>query len=306
MKPIISLFIKIGAVLLWSISAQAQQKSAQDWINILQDHQAKEVMVIAHRGDWRNAPENSLQAIENCIKMGVAVAEIDIQRSKDGHFVLMHDRTIDRTTNGKGKVENYTLAELQGFYLKDGLGVPQPVYTIPTLEAALKISKGKILLNLDKADRWLEDVLALVDKMEMRDHCIFKSSKPYAEVKAQMGDELEKVWFMPIVRPSNPNVLEDIKEYQEKIKPVAFEVCFPEYDAKTQAIFDAVKQGEGKVWINSLWDFLSGGHSDERAMVEGKDETWGWILEQGATMIQTDRPEALIHYIKNEKQNEEL
>lgn len=298
MKPILFLFIKIGTIVLLSLSVQAQEKTAEEWIAILQNPKAENVMVIAHRGDWRNAPENSIQAVQNCITMGVAVAEIDIQRSKDGHFVLMHDKTLQRTTNGTGKVADYTLAELQQFYLKDGLGIPQPVYTIPTLEEVLTLSKGKILLNLDKADRWLEDVLALVDKMEMRDHCIFKSSKPYHEVKAQMGDELEKVWFMPIVRPANADVFKVIDEYQSHMKPVAFEVCFDEVNKKTKKVFKAIEKGNSKIWINTLWDFLSGGHSDERAMVEGKDAHWGWVLSQGATMIQTDRPEALINYIK--------
>ena len=48
----------------------------------------------------KNAPENSIQAIQNCIDMGVDMVEIDIRKTKDGHLVLMHDRTIDRTTNG--------------------------------------------------------------------------------------------------------------------------------------------------------------------------------------------------------------
>ena len=59
------------------------------------------VMVVAHRGDWRNAPENSLQAIQYCIDMGVDMVEIDVRKTKDGHIVLMHDGSIDRTTNGR-------------------------------------------------------------------------------------------------------------------------------------------------------------------------------------------------------------
>jgi len=62
------------------------------------------VMVAAHRGDWTNAPENSLLAIKDAIEAGVDIVEIDVRITKDKALVLMHDRTIDRTTTGKGKL----------------------------------------------------------------------------------------------------------------------------------------------------------------------------------------------------------
>lgn len=73
------------------------------------------VLVVSHRGDWRNAPENSLQAFQNCIDMGVDMVELDLKKTKDGELILMHDGTLDRTTNGTGKPEDYTLAELKNF-----------------------------------------------------------------------------------------------------------------------------------------------------------------------------------------------
>ena len=74
---------------------------------------SKEVLVAAHRGDWRNACENSLEAIENAIRMGVDIVEVDLARTKDGHLILLHDNTLDRTTTGKGKPEDHTLAEIK-------------------------------------------------------------------------------------------------------------------------------------------------------------------------------------------------
>lgn len=76
------------------------------------------VLVAAHRGNWKEYPENSIPAIQSCIGTGVDIVEIDVQRTKDGNYVLMHDASIDRTTNGKGKVNDYTLKELQRFKLK--------------------------------------------------------------------------------------------------------------------------------------------------------------------------------------------
>lgn len=55
------------------------------------------VLVVSHRGDWRNAPENSLQAFQNCIDMGVDMVELDLKKTKDGELILMHDNTLNRT-----------------------------------------------------------------------------------------------------------------------------------------------------------------------------------------------------------------
>src|SRR5690606_37942779 len=56
------------------------------------------VLVVSHRGEWRQAPENSLKAMELAIEAGADIVEIDVAKTKDGHLVLMHDKTINRTT----------------------------------------------------------------------------------------------------------------------------------------------------------------------------------------------------------------
>ena len=66
------------------------------------------VSVISHRGDWRNTPENSIRAIQNCIDLGVNMVEIDIKKTKDNELILLHDKTLDRTTTGKGLPQDYT------------------------------------------------------------------------------------------------------------------------------------------------------------------------------------------------------
>ena len=60
----------------------------------------KGVLIAAHRGDFKNYPENSIPGILSCITQGVDIVEIDVQKTSDGHFVLMHDPKLNRTTNG--------------------------------------------------------------------------------------------------------------------------------------------------------------------------------------------------------------
>ena len=80
-------------------------------------------LVIAHQGGELIAPSNTMIAFEQAYEMGVDVLEFDIHMTKDGHLVLIHDDTVDRTTNGAGRVDSYTLEELQkldaGYHFRD-------------------------------------------------------------------------------------------------------------------------------------------------------------------------------------------
>lgn len=83
----------ILVILLVSLNVASQTRSDK-LLNNLHDKNSKYIFVIAHRGDWRNAPENSIQCIENAIEMGVDMVEIDIQPTKDRNFICMHDETL--------------------------------------------------------------------------------------------------------------------------------------------------------------------------------------------------------------------
>jgi glycerophosphoryl diester phosphodiesterase len=76
-------------------------------------------IVIAHRGDHVNVPENTLAAYENAIKNRVDYVEIDLRTTKDSVLVIMHDATVDRMTNGKGKISDLTYAELRKLKIID-------------------------------------------------------------------------------------------------------------------------------------------------------------------------------------------
>ena len=121
------------------------------------DPKSDQVLVVAHRGNWRSAPENSVAAIDSAIQMGVDIVEIDIHKTKDGQLILMHDDRVDRTTNGKGLIKDYTLAEIKKLKLKDKLG-NLTEHIVPTLEGALLAGKGQIMFNLDKAYSVFDEV----------------------------------------------------------------------------------------------------------------------------------------------------
>lgn len=81
-------------------------------------------VVIAHRGDSAHAPENTLAAFRSAIDAGADWLEMDVQMSADGHLVVIHDTTVDRTTNGSGRVANLTLVQLQALDAGNGEQIP--------------------------------------------------------------------------------------------------------------------------------------------------------------------------------------
>ncbi|WP_295937102.1 glycerophosphodiester phosphodiesterase family protein [uncultured Alistipes sp.] len=123
------------------------------------------VVISGHRGGMVTGfPENCIESFEKTLTMMPSFFEIDPRITKDGVIVLMHDATIDRTTNGTGKVSDYTYEELQQFFLKDLEGNVTS-YKIPTLEECIAWSQGKTILNLDIKDVPLDVMSDFVNRI---------------------------------------------------------------------------------------------------------------------------------------------
>ncbi|MBI3941233.1 MAG: glycerophosphodiester phosphodiesterase family protein [Acidobacteria bacterium] len=128
--------------------------------------------VIAHRGAALRAPENTLAAIEEAIRLGCAMAEVDVRYTADAQVILMHDSTLDRSTNGTGPVEEMTLAEIARLTVR-GSGPAQ--VRVPTLREAITTARGRIQLYLDlKVDDPLP-AARLVGEMQAESFVFFRS-----------------------------------------------------------------------------------------------------------------------------------
>lgn len=108
-------------------------------------------MVIAHRGGASLGPENSLMAIESAIALGVDAVEVDVRLSADGHVVVMHDKSVNRTTDGKGRVNGLSLAQLKGLSLLDAAG-NKTDERIPTLDEVLELVAGRCRVLIEIKD----------------------------------------------------------------------------------------------------------------------------------------------------------
>lgn len=297
MKKIIvitSYFIFLSVALLNAQDRVSQIRSK------LFDKNLNTVIVVAHRGDWRNFPENSLEAIDNAIKMGVDIVELDVQRTKDGELILMHDPTLDRTTTGKGKVAEVMLDSIRKLKLKNGCAI-RTIHNVPTLEEALLHAKGKIMLNLDKADRYFEQVYALMKKTGTSKQIIMKGNKSAADVKKQFGSYLADVIYMPIVNLDKPNAERQIETFIKDMNPVAFELLYVKDSNPLPVKLKSSLSGRTLIWYNTLWDTMAGGHDDDMSL-ENPDKGYGYLIDKlGARIIQTDRPQYLIDYLRKRK-----
>lgn len=258
----------------------------------------KNVIVVAHRGDWRNAPENSIQAIENVIEMGVDVVEIDVQKTKDGKLILMHDTSLDRTTTGKGLVSDHTMDEISKLFLRNGAGVATR-HRVPTLEEALACTRNRILVNIDKGYDYFSDCYDILVATGTLNQVIIKGGFSYEKVHNQNAGILSKSIYMPIVNLDKANASKIILDFQKKYRPVAYEFVFKSDTSALLNNFRKIKEGGSRVWVNSLWPSLNAGHDDDLSVEEKNPEGgWGWIIDRGANIIQTDRPKELIEYLR--------
>jgi glycerophosphoryl diester phosphodiesterase len=264
----------------------------------LKNPSSNHILAVSHRGDWRYAPENSIQAIKRCIDLGVDVVELDFRLTKDGHLVAMHDETVDRTTNGTGRVENLTLEEIKTFRLKNACGARHSRQQVPTLEEVMTLVKGKIMVNLDKTEsRWVKEAYEVLQNTGTVDHAIFKGNDEYAVMRKKYGSLMDSIIYMPKLWSDKSNIRSYRAKYEKSIDPFYYETLFDTVDAETfKMVADLKKDGDGFLAI-ALWDDLCAGRTDELALLEGPDSAWGWLIENGATGIMTDRPEELIDYL---------
>ena len=263
------------------------------------------VFVAMHRGDWRNFPENSKGAIISAINLGADIVELDVHMTKDGRFVLNHDKSIDRTTTGKGKVRDLTLEEIKKFKMTTKDGKPTE-YDVLTLEEALELTRGKILVNIDKFTQHPKEILDAVKAVGAMKEVLVKSTHKPDDAKKLFGEhwaavESGELLYMPVVQFcwKHHNWAAQILPLwlaEEPRKASMYEICAdaPEY-AKAFGDVRGAKGGP-RLWINTMWDNLSAGHGDERALLD-PDANWGWALGQGATMLQTDYAAEMIVYL---------
>lgn len=297
-------FLLCSLFALVAVAALAQSR-AERIIAEIRNPKSKYVVVIAHRSDWRHYPENSLAAMEGAIKMGVDMVEIDVQRTKDGVLVCCHDKTVDRTTTGTGKVSELTADYISTLKLKTKEGVTE--YGMPTLAQALDLCRDRVLINIDKGMNYYNQIQQMLAERNMVEQVVIKSSKKPTTVAKYLDKHSQNMLYMPIINYTARKweVHSPLFEsyLASDIPSIAYEICWDGTLKGERKIFNRVIKSGAKLWVNTLWDSLCGGkeHSfaDNHALNGNEDKIYGKLLKYGVTMIQSDRPQLLLDYLES-------
>ena len=144
-------------------------------------------LVIAHRGASAAAPENTLAAFRLAADLGADAVELDVRRTVDGQLVVIHDASVDRTTDGTGRVAALTLDQLRRFDAGRKFGPPFRGERIPLLSKVFEALGGRLLVDVEVKAAGVEAALLdLIKKMQMVDSVLISSFD--AQVVAHVRD----------------------------------------------------------------------------------------------------------------------
>jgi len=221
------------------------------------------------------APENTLDAYERAIADDADYGETDLRTTKDGVIVLMHDSTVDRMTDGHGKVEDLTFAEIRALKVKGALREGE---LVPTFEELLKVTKGKLRIYMDIKAVHPSQVLPLLKKFRMEKEVI-----AYVYSAAQRKEWATEAPHIPV-----------ISDLENMTSPDQIE---RDWSASKFAISDG----------NALHykpEFVAKWHQLGVAVVPDiqnpleSPSQWQPFIDMGVDGFQTDHPGALVKYLK--------
>jgi glycerophosphoryl diester phosphodiesterase len=138
-------------------------------------------VIFAHRGASAHAPENTLAAFELALEQGADAIELDAKLSADGHVVVIHDATVDRTTGAHGRVKDMSLAELRVLSAGSFFSSHFSTEKIPMLEEVFEALGKRLFVNVELTnyntprDHLVESVCLLVKKFNLQKHVLFSS-----------------------------------------------------------------------------------------------------------------------------------
>lgn len=259
--------------------------------------------IVAHRGDWRSAPENSIEAALGAFALGADMVEIDAQSIADGSLVVIHDDTLDRTTSLSGMVRDMTPAMLGAARLRasDGLnGAALTNTPLPSLPQMLEALRGKGLINIDtKNPEDLDAACATVIAMGMTDQVLMKMIVSYKDDGAEFlgRDWFGKVAFMPVILDAPKGALVScVTRIVERLKAPMVEIQFRDLDELQQLSGLLAAQSVG-IWTNTLDPVHSLDLSDSRALSDPA-AVWGRLLDCGVGALQTDQTAGLAKFLE--------
>ena len=233
----------------------------------------KNLEIVVHRGANQLAPENTMAATQKCIELGVEYVEIDVRESKDGILYILHDKTLNRTTNGSGPINEMYSIQIDkldaGSWFSDEFRGEE----VPRLESYMKEIKGKIKIYFDVKNADLEKLIALVYKYDFQDDCFFWFSN---NKKAKEFRELDKDLALKMSVKKIED-LEYILDYNPQLIECKIDLLIPE-------VISFCKKNKLKIMVNTL---------DKNG-----EKQYQQVIDSPADMVNLNCPDKMIDLLK--------
>jgi glycerophosphoryl diester phosphodiesterase len=241
---------------------------------VLQKIGPKPIKIAYHRGASRYAPENTLPALAKAIRLGADFVEFDLQTTRDGGFVLLHDRTLNRTTNGRGPAREWELARIQALDAGSWFGQPFARSPVPTLDEFLKAAGRPVELYVDAKDIAPEALAASLKRHGLVERAVVYQSVAYLQQLRAIDPAIRR---MPPLR--DPARLES---GAERVQPYAFDT---DWSILSRELIDRCHARGIKVFADAL-----GSHE--------RIEEYQRAISAGIDAIQTDHPVRVLRAIE--------
>ena len=237
-------------------------------------------LVSCHRGCTERAPENTVAAARDAVRIGADLIECDVRTTADGHLVIMHDSTVDRTTDGFGPISGMTLAQVRRLRIRDTRFASVGIHHVPTLAELVNAVGGRAGFYIDT-----KDVHPLALKHVLRDPQVIAKSFAYISTgEASLWKQHIPELRLMATAPDDVRTPKQLQDFVTKFQLSALDGPLTLTKEQVAAAFE--------VGVLFLPDTLT--------LSEGP-EIWSDVIARGAGGIQTDRPTVLTEFLKQRR-----
>ena len=269
--------------------------------NTLHLYNNDNVQVVAHRGAaGSNIPCNTIPAFDIALKGGASILEMDLFKSIDGKIFIFHtgkepyqlNKNIDLTKLDSEEIKKLRLINVDFYPTQWGIN---------SFDDVLEHFKGRCILNLDRIGDCIPDVIKAVERHNMKDQVLLKHA-PIPSVLKIIEDVAHDYMFMPIYMEED-NASEIIEKMN--INYIGAELVFKTEESPViqPEYIESMKKRGKTLWGNAvLYNYkipLSAGHTDDVSMIDDPDKGWGWLVDHGFDIIQTDWTYQCCKYLKD-------
>jgi glycerophosphoryl diester phosphodiesterase len=232
------------------------------------------IVAISHRGEHLQRPENTIPAFEEAIRVGADFFEVDVRTTADGKLVLSHDATVERCTDGKGRIDSMTFEQVEALDAGIKKGPEYAGTRIPTFDQALDLARGKIGIYVDIKSATAQDLVTHIEEHGMSGNVVMYCAPKMCQQIQELNPKLK-------VMPESGSV-EHSRMLVDLLHPKA--IAFGAGDFKPE-IIAVSKAAKAEIYVDIM------GKTDA-------PEGWQAAIDAGADGLQTDRPGPLVEWLR--------